>query len=56
MNTIKYKCGIDPTIPDSSDCTFCYIHCSRKDSCEYTCETVKKAKNAEHIESEYIYI
>lgn len=43
------KCGIDPAIPDDSECAWCCIHCKKKDSCEYTCPIVKESETEDDI-------
>lgn len=43
------KCGIDPSIPDDSECAWCCIYCEKKDECKYICPIVKESKTENDI-------
>lgn len=43
------KCGMDPTVPEDSDCANCCIYCKQKDYCDYTCPIVKESHTEQDI-------
>ena len=43
------KCGMDPTVPQDSDCANCCIYCKEKESCEYTCPIVMESQTEQDI-------